>query len=395
MDTTRQSPNQGTPRRILVRAVNWLGDAVMTTPALQRVRERFPKDCVALLTDEKLADLWLHHPSVDQVITFNSRENPWSVARRLRPNAFDTALIFPNSPRSALEAWLARIPERIGYARAWRNYFLTQALPPRLGRMPMRKRTVREIRRLVATSPAGSSPTTVEPESPAPLCHQIHEYLHLTAALGADPNPLHPRLKVVADEIRQAEATWRSGLETKHAIPLGLSPSAAYGPAKRWPAENFVAAARELSRILKQAVWLVFGTASDRQLCEEIAHRAAGRILNLAGKTSLREFMGLLRVCRVVLTNDSGPMHIAAALGTPVVVPFGSTSPKLTGPGLPGTTAQYLLESGVPCAPCYRRVCPIDFRCMKTITVERVVGAVLRAIEDQNPSRGSPCSGGL
>ena len=137
------------PRRLLVRGVNWLGDAVMTTPALQRVREAFPRAHIMLLTHEKLRPLWQQHPSVDTVITFQPGERPWAMARRLRSEGFDAALVLPNSPRSALEVWLARIPRRIGYAARWRSWLLTQAVLPRPGRQQMHKRSEREIRRLI------------------------------------------------------------------------------------------------------------------------------------------------------------------------------------------------------------------------------------------------------
>src|SRR5664280_1349458 len=149
------------PRRILVRGVNWLGDAVMTTPAMMRLRERFPGTHITLLTPEKLEGLWLHHAAVDEIITLKAGEGPLSTGRRLRAGDFDLALVFPKSPRSAIEAWLARIPRRIGYARPWRNWFLTGPIPTRPGHTRMRKRSVNEIRRLVAgdahepaTSPA-------------------------------------------------------------------------------------------------------------------------------------------------------------------------------------------------------------------------------------------------
>src|SRR5439155_213010 len=163
-------------------------------------------------------------------------------------------------------------------------------------------------------------------------------------------------------------------------VLLGLNPGAEYGPAKRWPAENFAAVAREVSRQVAHSVWLMFGSSNDWKLCDRIAQLAGASVVNLAGKTSLRELMALLKFCRLLLTNDSGPMHVAAALGTPVVVPFGSTSPELTGPGLPGDPHHYLLKAGAPCSPCFRRTCPIDFRCMTGITVSHVVEAVLQSI---------------
>jgi heptosyltransferase-2 len=122
------------PRSLLVRGVNWLGDAVMTSPAMQRLRERFPNTRITLLSDEKLGELWIHHAGVDAVMTFNRADNPWSVARRLGAQRFEAALVLPNSPRSALEVWLAGIPRRYGYAGRWRNWFLTQAVPHPVGR---------------------------------------------------------------------------------------------------------------------------------------------------------------------------------------------------------------------------------------------------------------------
>ena len=376
------------PRRILVRGVNWLGDAVMTTPALQRLREALPNAHITLLTHQKLADIWQHHPSLNATITYSAGESPWSVSRRLRAENFQAALVLPNSPRSALEVWLARVPQRIGYARPWRNCLLTQPVALRPGQARMTKRSVSEIQRLVRDLTSGSSPAA---GCAAPgTAHQSHDYLHLAAALGANPEPLPPRLEVTPAEMQQASdallADWRTKAQPavpgKPLILLGLNPGAEYGPAKRWPAESFAAVAREVSRKIPGCLWLAFGNAGDRPLCDDIARLAGDCVLNLAGKTSLRELMALLKLCRVVLTNDSGPMHVAAALGTPVVVPFGSTSPELTGPGLPGDPRHQLLKSPAPCSPCFLRTCPIDFRCMSGISSERMVEAVFGAVRD-------------
>ena len=123
------------------------------------------------------------------------------------------------------------------------------------------------------------------------------------------------------------------------------------------------------------------GANADREYCDEIAKRAGGGVLNLAGKTSLRQLMGLLKACRLLLTNDSGPMHVAAALGTRVIVPFGSTSPELTGPSQAGNGGHYILRADAVCSPCFRRDCPIDFRCMTGITADQVLQAVLQVAE--------------
>jgi len=388
----------------------------MTTPALLRLREKFPDAHIVLLTPEKLRELWLRHPAVNETISLAPGEGLVSVARKLRGGNFDLALILPNSPRSALEAWLAGIPRRIGHARPWRNWFLTTRIPSRPDAVKMRKRSVAEIKRLIATSTERGTRNTEH--APRPSAHQIHEYLHLAAALGANPEPLPPRLFVAPGEIEAAKRKF--GLEKISNPILGLNPGAEYGPAKRWPVERFIAAAREIQK-QTDCVWLIFGGQGDVELANRVAagitHHAsrvtedASQItqINLAGKTSLRELMALLKLCRVLLTNDSGPMHVAAALGTPVVVPFGSTSPELTGPGLPDlrnrrreeadgrgetenppfhgggycATSHALLNAHAPCSPCFRRECPIDFRCMTGISVDGVVEAILKTIEQQ------------
>ena len=367
------------PRRILVRGVNWLGDAVMTTPALMRLREKYREAHITLLTPEKLRDLWRHHPAVDEVIGFEVGEGLFSAGRKLRAGKFDLALVLPNSPRSAMETWLAYVPQRIGYARSWRNWFLTRAVPTRPGHVQMRKPTAREVRRLVV-DPQIFGGAIAPPES----AHQLYEYLHLVTALGANKEPLPPCLVVTPTEVEAAKQKFGLLESLKSERPLlGLNPGAEYGPAKRWPAERFIAAAREIQG-RTNCVWLIFGGKSDQAVASEIhsALRAPHSALyNLAGQTSLRELMALLKLCRVLLTNDTGPMHVAAALGTPVVVPFGSTSPELTGPGLPGDPRHHFLKSDVPCSPCFLRECPIDFRCLKGIGIDRAVAAVLAAVQ--------------
>ena len=375
------------PRRLLVRGVNWLGDAVMTTPALLRLRQALPETRITLLTPEKLADLWRHHPALDGVIPFESDESLWSVARRLRRGAFDTALLFPNSPRSALEAWLARIPQRVGAARPWRNGFLTRALSPQPGVESMRKRGVGEIRRLAA------DPGALRPSFPA-ASHQIHHYLRLAAAMGARPEPLAPSLEVRPAEVDEVLRRFAGlGALAAEGPLFGLNPGAEYGPAKRWPKERFIAAALEL-RNRTRCRWWIFGGKADQALADEIVaalRQAAPQdtpiARSLAGQTSLRELCAALKACAVVLTNDTGPMHVAAAVGVPVVVPFGSTSPELTGPGLPGDPAHRLLLPVAGCAPCFRRVCPVDFRCMESVSVTRAADAVVSA---WNASRRRP-----
>src|ERR1051325_1198697 len=264
---------QGQVPRILLRSVNWLGDAVMITPALQRLREAQPNAHITLLTHEKLVELWQGHPSINSVLTYAASESVWSIARQLKKHKFDTALILPNSPRSALESWWARIPKRIGYARPWRNWSLTHTVPPRETRVIMRKRSVGEISRLNGiTRPSRRSWTKADHASritPFPQdAHQIHEYLNLAAALGADTTPIAPHLHVASSEL-QAVAT-RFRLQSDAAKPFfGLNPGAEYGLAKRWPAERFISAAVEIQR-QTGCRWLIFGGPADRSIAREI-----------------------------------------------------------------------------------------------------------------------------
>jgi heptosyltransferase-2 len=369
-------------RRIVVRGVNWLGDAVMTTPALLRLREAFPQADISLVTPEKLADLWLHHPAVDAVHLIRKEEGLWSIGRQLREGHFDLGLVLPNSPRSALELWLARVPHRVGYAASWRRCWLTRALPPRATAVRMHKRSAAEVRRLIH-APGGQAHHGAARAGIPPAAHHVQHYLHLVAAVGANPEPIAPQLSVSPVEVERVLRRFGIAPEgTPAPFLLGLNAGAEYGPAKRWMPERFVATAVEIQR-RSRSRWLLLGSQDEVELVSHMAGEItrqgapAAAVVNLAGQTTLRELCAVLRSCRVLLTNDTGPMHVAAALGTPVVVPFGSTAPELTGPGLPGAGHHRLLRAPVPCAPCFRRECPIDFRCMQGIGVEAVVEAVL------------------
>jgi heptosyltransferase II len=357
---------------ILVRSVNWLGDAVMSTPALIRLRQGRPEARITLLSPQKLAGLWERQPFVDEVLTFSKSENVWQMGRRLRAGKFTTGRIFPNSIRAALELWLAGIPRRVGLARAGRSLLLTETVPPHPGAGEMRKLSVAEIRSRIEAE--------VAPARYPAAAHHVHHYLRLAAALGASPEPVPPRIEVSEESMEEA----RGKFDLTHAEGrpwFGLNPGAEYGPAKRWPAERFVEAAR-LLREKTQCRWMILGGAGDRLLAETIASdlaRATGEPpLNVAGATSLRELAAVLKNCDLVLTNDSGPMHLAAAVGAPVTAIFGSTSPELTGPVF--SARAHVVRCHAPCAPCFRRECPIDLRCLRGIETEQVVAAALACL---------------
>lgn len=342
----------------------------MTTPALLRLREAHPGAEIHLATLDKLADLWKGHPAVDQVIPFQKERGIRALARELRGGNYDLALVLPNSFRSAFEVWRARIPVRIGYGGNGRGILLTQTVARRSGEVTMRKRSVAEIKALAAES--GRARETF----PA-AAHQIFNYLHLAKTAGASDAPVAPVLQVASGEAEAFRAKF--GLPRERTL-LGLNAGAEYGPAKRWPRERFSDAARIV--VDRASVhWILFGGKGDMQTASEIEQALASvKPTNVAGRTSLRELCAGLSLCEVVLTNDTGPMHVAAALGAIVVTPFGSTSPELTGPGVPGQPRHRLILGRAACAPCFRRECPIDFRCMGSIEAGDVAGAVLDAL---------------
>ncbi len=389
MKTPSQSPVPA--KRILVRGVNWLGDAVMTTPALMRLRETYPASHITLLTPAKLKDIYESHPAVDTVETFEPGEGVWSIGKRLRKRGFDLAIVFPNSPRSAIEVWLSGAPIRLGYARPnWRGLWLNRTANPPAGAVPMVKRSEAAIKHLIAT---GATRKPIPTDS-----HQMFHYLNLLGEIGCEMAPVAPHLKVAINRVESFESKFAARPVSGEPVTwLGLNPGAEYGAAKRWPEERFIAAAIEIRRRTR-CRWLVFGIKADAELAQRITNainqadspasvshdgKALPAANNLAGLTSLAELCAGLKLCRVVLTNDSGPMHVAAAVGTPVVVPFGSTSPELTGPGLPNfkghpesNPSQKILRANAACSPCFLRECPVDFRCMKDIRVAEAVEAV-------------------
>ena len=331
------------PFRVLVRSGNWLGDAVMSTPAVQAIARGRPDLHLTVLTRAKLADYWRRVPEVKEVITMEPNESVFTTASKLR-GKFEVAIVLPNSIRTALEPWLSGIPRRVGYPAKWRQRFLNQVMP-----LPKPETRCRPAR------------------------HQVHHYLELAATLGAEPALTG---KAVQTTAFQRTSSAGGILEAPGRIKIGLCPGAEFGPAKRWLPERFAEVAETVSRQL-DCEWVLFGVAGDLPAGEEIARCLEGRVTNLIGKTTLAELMDRLAECRLLLTNDTGTMHLAAFLGVPTVAIFGSTEPTLTGPLGSG---HQVLRHQVECSPCFLRECPLDFRCMKAVTVEETVAAVMRAL---------------
>ena len=337
--------------RISIRATNWLGDAVMSLPAIRVIRQVCPGAEIALVARAGVAELYSRQSSINRVIlcpvpkTLGGRR---VFAARLREERFDAAFLLPNSFDAALTAWLAHIPERIGYARDGRSWLLTRAIPrPEPGDIPR---------------------------------HERFYYLELLRRAGLIehfPDSSAIRLEGIP-AAREAGAARLRELGVDGAA-IGVSPGAAYGNAKRWQPERFAEAARTVAAALGAAV-LVFGSAAERELCDAVTAdlRSPGLdARNLAGATTLGEFIDLAAACRLFLTNDSGAMHVASALGVPTVAVFGATDDATTGPT--GPLARVVREHA-ECSPCLLRNCPIDHRCMTRVTPERVAAVSLELV---------------
>jgi heptosyltransferase II len=352
--------------RILIRATNWIGDSVMTMPAVQRLRELASEAYIVMLCPGRLIDLWRHNPYLNEVIPFGRKLD----VRNLREREFDMAIIFPNSFRAAWECKRAGIPRRVGFAGRWRRFLLTDIVhQPRS-----------EIAAYETRSVAGKKFRVKVFRS---LRHQSEHYLDIVAHLGGNRDPVPPRIRLAIEEMPALNKFLRDDGRPVVAINAG----AEYGPAKRWPAERFAETAIKVSEFA-DARWLILGGAGDVETAGEIEARLRkallddNAVINVAGKTTLLDLCALLRFCKLLLTNDTGPMHMAAAIGTPTVSIWGSTSPELTAPLASNSV---IIRQPVECSPCFLRECPIDFRCMNRIQVSEVVDAVRKqlAAEDE------------
>jgi heptosyltransferase-2 len=331
-------------RKILVRATNWVGDAVMSLPALRALRERFPAAEIVILAKPWVADLYRREPFCDRLIPYAAPDlaSKWRIARELRASKFDCAILLQNAFEAAAIVFLAGIPERLGYARDGRSALLTKAIAvPRPGEIPR---------------------------------HERFYYLELLRRAGIiDELPSSDLIR-----LEGAPAARVDGIARFHKFGLGdcvvgVSPGAAYGSAKRWLPERFAEAANRVAGELGASV-AIFGSKDERELCETVAAAIHAKVKNFAGETSLAEFIDMAAACRVYLTNDSGAMHIASALGVPTVVVFGATDDVATGPT--GPLARVIREA-VECSPCLLRECPIDHRCMSRVSASRVAEAAL------------------
>ncbi|XOF32766.1 MAG: lipopolysaccharide heptosyltransferase II [Candidatus Electrothrix sp. YB6] len=335
------------PRNILIRSTNWIGDAIITTPAVRTIRRNFPEARISLLALPWVADVFAACPHIDRIFIYDKQGRHQGLRGKLRLAAelhreqYDLTILLQNAFEAALITFLARIPIRAGYTTDGRGLLLTHG-----------------VRKLpdIGTK------------------HQVHYYQEMLAGLGLKRSEDALELFLDPAAVLQAEALLEGSLQGETVSIIGLNPGAAYGPAKCWPAAKYAELAKRLARATNGLI-VIFGTAADQEAAAEIAASAGERVLDLTGKTSLAQALACIARCHVFVTNDSGLMHVAAALNTSLVAVFGSTDHIATGPFSEQAT---IVRRPVECSPCMKTHCPKGhFQCMENIAVHEVEQAAL------------------
>lgn len=350
-----QTPWEGV-RRVLIRSANWVGDAVMSLPAVASVCRGVPRAEVTILAKPWVGDLFSPFPGVHRVIPYLSPgvhggiKGRWRLAQELKKGRFDLALHLPNSFDSALLSFMAGIPRRAGYGTDGRGILLTHRVPV---------------------------------DGKVKRGHQVEYYLHLIRSLGLQAGSDIPSLQVPQAWIPDADAVLKSAGGGEGPF-VGLSPGSQYGSAKEWFPERFGELGRRISGELGGHL-LILGSAGDRAAASPILRIVGPKAADLTGKTTLGQAMAIIARCRVFVTNDSGLMHVAAALRVPLVAIFGSTDPSRTGPL--GATSRVIYK-GLSCAPCLKNKCPQKRECMEAVSVEEVFEAVKRMWNMNENARG-------
>ncbi len=341
------------PQKILIRSTNWIGDAIMTTPAVRSIRQNFPDADITLLALPWVADVFTACPHIDHIFIYdkNNRhqglKGKLRLAADLRTEKFNLTILLQNAFEAALITTLARIPARCGYTTDGRGLLLTHKVRkhPDIGTK-----------------------------------HQVHYYQQMLAGLSLQPGANTLELFLEPAAVNEAGDLLAQTVQSKTTPIIGLNPGAAYGPAKRWPVEKYGALANKLAKATNGMI-LVFGTEADQEAAAEIRAVAGNRVLDLTGKTSLALALACIDRCNVFVTNDSGLMHVAAALNTPLVAIFGSTDHIATGPYSDRAT---IIRKPLDCSPCMKTHCPKQhFLCMEEISVEEVADAALKFLEQE------------
>ncbi len=338
------------PEKIIVRMPNWIGDLVMATPVLSDLRKAFPKAHITAMCRTPISDLLREDQDIDELFCFSKanrfgrRSDNKDIIEKLKRGKYDLGVLLTHSFSSAWWFWLGNVKRRLGYRGNGRGFLLTDKI---------------------------ALPKSVHEQ------HLVETYKMILDPLGIPVSETKPRIYLTSKEIADAKTLLKQlGITPEHAL-VGINPGAAYGSAKCWLPERFREVTKRLLKLDNVRI-IYFGDQPSMPLVKEICQDLPSPVINLAGLTSLRELAALIKCCKIVLTNDSGPMHIAAAVGTPLVALFGSTNETATGPYKAGT----VINKHVSCSPCYRRECPIDFRCMKRIETDEVYDEILRTLKE-------------
>lgn len=325
----------------------------MSIPALEAIRQRWPDAQITILARPGVAELYNGQPFVDRVVAFKAASRSPVVMERvaagLRAEQFDCAVLLQNAFSAAWLVWRAKIAERIGYARDGRGILLSRAVKvPRSG------------------------------EIPAHESFYYLELLHRAGWLESIPKVTQISLALQAGALEAAEARLQEAGVRAAAKRVAIAPGAAYGSAKCWPPDRFAQVADALVDEFDADV-ILFGASSELEICRQIADRMRHRPVVLAGQTSMGELPALFSRCSLFVGNDSGAMHVGAAVGLPVVAVFGSTDPHGTAPVTP---RRRLVQHPVACSPCFLRECPIDHRCMERVAVDEVRQTAAKSLEE-------------
>lgn len=329
-------------KRILVRSANWVGDTVMMLPSLVAVRETFPRAEITVLANPWVLPLLENHPAVDRTIVIDKGRGVIRAAKevlliisRLRNVRFDLAVLFQNAFEAALLSYLGGVRYRVGYNTDGRALFLTH-------------RVIRDKAILSA--------------------HQVDYFLGLAHAMGWQVKETNPVVYLNKEDSKAVDMMLSSEGVCENDMLVGLNPGAAYGPAKRWPAERFAVIGDWASKRWGAKV-VLFGSPAEAAVAEEVEMRMNAQSLNVCGKTTLGQAMALIKRCDFFLTNDSGLMHVAAALNRPLVAIFGPTDHVQT---RPVSRNARVVRHDIECSPCLKQMCPLDHRCMLSIEPHEV-----------------------
>jgi heptosyltransferase-2 len=344
--------------RLVVRAPNWLGDAVLALPAMAAIRRHFPEAHLTIAAPAGFADVFREEIAAKPDAILALPSNPRGIRDVLAAGKFELGILFPNSFRSARLFKQAGIGERWGYRRAFRGPWLTrQSVRPKINGVQ----------------------------------HQADYYRNLVRGFGIPVDDSAPAISLTpATRKRGADVLQRHKVDPERRLVI-LAPGAAYGQAKQWPPARVAEVAARLIRD-RGAMCVMVGASHDRDAARAVESSigtASAGLIDLTGQTSLPELMGVIAVADAVIANDSGAMHLAAALGRPVTAIFGPTDERATRPvGAAGQ--ENVLTAQVFCRPCHLRDCPIDHRCMKRVTADMVFAAVSRQLAFRRESvRGS------